>query len=101
MYLPFHFNYIAILSMLKADRKYNVGVACVSGIKPKLLSVQSAKTIQISHARVFVFSFMRQYHHDYSLVLMFLDVCQCVFSLTIRVFFKLCANEGFGSVLCK
>lgn len=57
MYLPFHFNYIAILSMLKAGRKYNVGAVCASGIKPKLLSIPSAKTIQISHARVFVFLF--------------------------------------------
>lgn len=103
MYLPFHFNYIAILRMLKAGGKCDVGALCVSGIKPKLLSIQSSKTIQISHVRLFVFLFTRQYRHDYSLVLIFLDVCQYVFSVTIRVlgFFKLCANEGFGSVFCK
>jgi len=79
MYSPFHFNSIAILSTLKAGRKYNVVAVSVSGIKSKFLSVHSAKTTEISHAQVFVFLFTRQYHHAHSLVLVFLDACQCVF----------------------
>lgn len=45
MYLPFHFNYIAILCVLKAGREGSAGAVYVSGVKPKSLSIRSATTI--------------------------------------------------------
>lgn len=39
MCLSFHFDYIAILRMLEASGKYNIGAVYVSGTKPKLFSI--------------------------------------------------------------
>lgn len=47
-----------------------------------------------------MFLFMRQYQPDYNLVLIFLDVCLWVFSLTTKVFFfSLSPNEVLGEYL--
>lgn len=88
-----------LINLLKAGGKYNVGEVRGSDIKPKLFSIQSAKTIWVSHAQVFVL-FMGQYRHAYRLVLMFLDICQYALFLTnLFLFYSVCKQSLWDGAL--